>query len=103
MTNATDHDISNMGRCDICGKPIDMRDAGDELATMEFNEPDDDRFSADDIRDAMVRALRGGSPTPADHMLADAIEESGTYVAHQRCVDESSIPDMPTMEDFAEP
>lgn len=96
----SEHDLSNQGRCDVCGKPIDMRDAGDNLATMEFDEPDVDGITIEDARAAMVDALRAGDASPEDHMLADAIEERGTYAAHQRCVDESSIPDFPTEEDL---
>lgn len=91
-------DLSYMGECDICGKPIDMRDAGHELVTMEQGDPPEG-FEEADVVDAMVRALRGCGK-PEDHAAADAYEEEGGFIAHERCYQMTSIPDFPTMGDL---
>jgi hypothetical protein len=76
-----------------------MEHADDELATMEFEDPDVAGLTKEDAREAMVDALRRGNPSPEDHMIADAIEAEGTYIAHQQCVGKTKIPEMPTAED----
>lgn len=99
LTMSEDIDTSNMGRCDVCGKPIDMRDAGDDLVIMEAGDPEPDGHTEQDAIDAMVRALRGVG-TPEDHAVADAYEEEGGFKAHEECYQKTSIPDFPTTEDY---
>ncbi len=95
MTEATDHDLSNMGRCDVCGEPVDMRDEGDELVIME--NAGDGEFDDEAIAQAMARALRR-SGKPEDYSAAKAYEEDGGFMAHEECYQKTSIPDFPTME-----
>lgn len=88
-----DTDISNMGRCVVCGKPIDMRDSEDGLVVLEQTVPDWPGVDEGDIRDAMADALRrhGGAK---NHTLATAYEDGDEIVLHETCHDETALPEM---------
>jgi hypothetical protein len=90
MGNGTD--ISNMGRCVVCGKPVDMRDEGDGLVVMEQHVPDEPGIGETEVREAMADALRQGGPK--DHTLAEAYEDGEEIVLHQRCHDETMLPNL---------
>lgn len=92
-----DMDISNMGRCRICGKPVDLRDQGDELAITEFGE----YIPADEGRKAVVDALRSVG-TPESHAAADAIEDEGDILAHGDCMDIAVFDVLETASDLTE-
>ena len=95
--DAAHHNIRNMGRCDVCGKPIDMEHAEDELVIMEND--DEHGFSEEEIAQAMADALRR-TGRPEDYSAAKAYEEDGGFMAHEECYQKTSIPDFPTMEGF---
>lgn len=90
-------DISNLGRCDVCGEPIDMRDAEDELVIFESAD-DVEGFSVEDMSRAMEDALRR-SGTPEDHAAADAFVENNGFVGHARCVEQTALTDMPMADE----
>lgn len=89
-------DASNVGRCDICGKPMDMRDAGDEVVVYEAGDPGEWGANIDrqDMIDAFVRALRRDG-SPESHAAADEYEKDGELAAHDQCIQKTNIPDMP--------
>jgi len=93
------HDTSNMGRCCICGAPIDLRDEGHDLVAIEQDgDLDDTPVTQDDanaaIADALVRL--GG---PENHALADAIEGQGEPIMHAECEQQTSWDQLPTTAD----
>lgn len=76
---------SNMGRCDICGKPIDL-EAGQKLTVSDGGLPDDEGFW-----DSLANHLeRQGKP--ADYTLAEAFREQHGYKAHRSCMQGTSWP-----------
>ena len=85
--------MSNAGRCDVCGKPVDM-ESGDRLALEEFGVPDEvkeeygttDQEAADAVADALERVGDSG----ADYDLAETIREELAIRAHQSCLDEET-------------
>lgn len=83
---------SNMGRCDICGKTVDLEHADDEMviAAGEDFGNEEEGISADEAIDAIVRAL-DRSDNVKDDMLADALREEQSYRVHQRCLDETTL------------
>lgn len=95
-------DISNMGRCVVCGKPIDMQDEEHELVIMEQNVPDIDGITERDVREGMAEAIRRGGGTPQDHTLAKAYEDGEEIVMHQSCHDETALPDLYATEEQIE-
>lgn len=99
MKKNTGHiDISNMGRCDVCGKPIDMEHEQDNLYIMSTEETEAPEKMAEAMADALRRCGR-----PEDHAVADAFEEENGFKAHSRCYEDTSIPEkFPHMEDFDE-
>lgn len=86
--------MSNAGRCDWCGKTVDM-DSGDEMviaAEEEFGNEEAGvcpQLAAHAVADALERI--GG---PKDAMLADVLRESPSYRLHGRCFDESALSDL---------
>lgn len=73
---------SNMGRCDICGKTIDLEHNDDRLVCTEV--PDVDGFTRQTILDSIVRALeRAGSVE--DVAAADAFKEKMSLESHKSC------------------
>lgn len=86
-------DTSNMGRCVLCGEPIDMRDAGDELIVVELPVPDHPAIDEADIRESMADVLRRYQ-TVADCRLASAFESGGEVRMHGECHDRTSLPEL---------
>ena len=86
--------LSNAGRCDICGRTIDMRDAGDTLAMSEFQLPDEikerydltDQDAADEVADALERVGESG----ADYELAAVIREKRSFRVHEECLTDTN-------------
>jgi hypothetical protein len=94
--------LSNAGRCDWCGKPIDM-ESGDTLTLITEEEMgnEDHDISPQQAADAIADALEGVGG-PKDAMLADEIRDSTGYRLHDRCFEDSSLPELhtePTEED----
>lgn len=86
-------------RCVVCGEPIEM-DEGDTLNVMETPDPDHPDFTEEDAREAMARALRRQA-SPESEMLAQAYENGEEITMHERCHDETALPDLYTdMEEF---
>lgn len=85
--------MSNAGRCDLCGKPIDM-ESGDNLVLSEFGVDDEvkaehgitDRQAIDAVADAMDRVAESG----AGYELARVIRENGAYKLHRECLDDTN-------------
>jgi hypothetical protein len=84
--------LSNAGRCDLCGEPIDMRDSGDSLALWEPTEEGE----SDEWAEAIARALRRSNDDVMTLDLADLIEERGMLdlKVHQSCLDETGYAEM---------
>lgn len=84
---------SNMGRCDLCGNPVDLT-SGDELSSFapaeDSNPPEE--FDGQDVIDGLVRALRGGETDGADLEAARLLEETGVINGHKSCLDDLSLP-----------
>lgn len=87
--------LSNAVRCVVCGDPIDMEHAGDELVVMETPNPDVEGFDETDVREAMARALRRDD-SPESHTLAQAYEDGEEIVMHSRCHDDTEMPNLYT-------
>lgn len=94
-------DTSNFGRCDICGKPIDLRDAGHSLITNEQMEPDHPDVDKQDAVDAVAQAIRR-SGDAKDRMLADVYEGDGNFRVHGDCMEDSVLSDIFEWEDDAD-
>jgi len=90
MATSDDIDLSNFGRCDLCGEPIDLRDAGDEMVMWERT---DDH---EDFGEAIAEALRRCGGDPMTLNLAEMLEERGMagVILHQRCLDETAFAEM---------
>jgi hypothetical protein len=92
--------LSNAGRCDICGSPIDMRDAGDQLVIQEFGV--DEETTAEhgvtdaDAIDAVADAMEAVAESGAGYDLAETIRESGAIRTHERCVSETNFSKLTT-------
>ncbi|WP_135822987.1 hypothetical protein [Halostella litorea] len=95
-----DHSITqNAGRCDICGKPIDM-ESGDRLVIQEAEMPDDvgEEYglsvadAAEAIADALERVGDGG----ADYELARVMREDHAFAVHGDCLDETNFSELQT-------
>lgn len=86
-------DVSNMGRCVVCGGTIDMEHEDDLLVVMEDPDPDVEGITAEDGREAIARALRRDD-SPESHTLAQAYEEGQEIVMHSRCHDETALPNL---------
>lgn len=98
--NTGDIDLSNMGRCVVCGDTIDMRDEGSNLVVMEQNVPDHPDVDEQDVRKSMADALRRYDE-PQNHTLATAYEEGKEIVMHAECHDDTALPDLyPTEEEM---
>ena len=81
--------MSNAGRCDICGRPIDM-DGGDRLIvvedpTLDADIKDEHGISDQDVRDGIADALESVGESGADYDLAHTIRDQGAFKAHKRC------------------
>lgn len=82
---------TNAGRCDVCGDPIDMRDADDTLTTIGFGVQDQkvaetygitDQDAADAVADALERVGESG----ADYDLAETIRADHAITVHKSCL-----------------
>jgi len=94
MTDADRWTLTNAGRCDICGKPVNMRDADDRLVHQEFGvdeatEAEHGITDADAI-DAVADAMEQVGETGAGYDLAEVIREKGSIHTHERCLDETN-------------
>lgn len=96
-----DIDISNMGRCVVCGRPVDMRDEGSTLIVMEQDEIDHPGVDKQDAREAISRALRRYD-APQNHTLATAYDDGDEIVMHEECHDETALPDLYATEEQME-
>lgn len=85
---------SNAGRCDWCGKTVDM-DGGDHLLIAADEDFGNEEYnvSPQEAADAIADALEsiGG---PQDGMLADVLRENPSYRLHGRCFEESALSDL---------
>jgi hypothetical protein len=87
--------LSNAGRCDVCGKTVDMRDSGDTLVMPEFGNLDDEvkdehGLTEQDVIDGVAAALERVGESGADYELARLIREDGSFRAHKSCLDETN-------------
>lgn len=83
---------SNMGRCDLCGKTIDLEHEDDKLVIQEFDDLaiPEEGVSHQEALAGVLRALDASSNV-YDDMAAEAIREDGGYKAHERCSDKMSL------------
>lgn len=85
--------VQNAGRCDVCGKPIDMS-SGDQLTIMEFggdpeiNEQYD--LTDQDMADSVADALEAVAESGADYDLAATIRNQHAFKAHETCLGEQT-------------
>lgn len=84
----------NAGRCDLCGKPIDMS-SGDELVMSEFGIEDEEikeehGLSDQQAIDAVADALEAVGDSGADYELAKIIREEGEIRVHGECLEETN-------------
>lgn len=95
MTDQPDRRIqTNAGRCDVCGRTIDMRDAGDELGSAVVEGASDESrekygHTEQDARDALADGFESVGETGADYELARVIREHGRIHAHRDCLDDT--------------
>lgn len=85
---------SNMGRCVVCGSPIDL-ESGDRLALMEGGDLEDTDFDEQDRREAMAEALRRDD-APESHTLAKAYEDGKEIIMHEECHDKTYLTELYT-------
>lgn len=88
-------DPSNLGRCDVCGEPIDLSGRGEEqeLHIEEFGGegiPVSAQQASDAVADALERL--GG---PKNEMLADHIREEHGYKVDGECYEETGLSELP--------
>lgn len=99
---------SNAGRCDVCGKPVDMRDGGDGLVFIEASDPDAEGVDKQDMIDAMADGLERVAERGHDHAgklreISRVFRQDGIVRAHRRCLDGCGWYDLwPNTGDFAE-
>lgn len=92
---------TNAGRCDICGKFIDMRHGDDELVIAEFGDVED-QFTEEygltdqDAIDAVADALERVAETPEGSELAKCIRETGWMRVHGDCLDGTNYSQLET-------
>ncbi|PGF14424.1 hypothetical protein CP556_21430 [Natrinema sp. CBA1119] len=85
----------NAGRCDLCGKPIDMS-SGERLVMQEFGIPDDADVPAEfdisdqEAADAVADALEAVGGDGADYDLAQTIRDDLEIRVHGDCLDETN-------------
>lgn len=97
--------MSNAGRCDICGEPIDM-ESGDNLVLSEYGVEDEiteehgitDQDAADGVADALERVGDSG----ADYDLAETIRSELAIRVHRSCLDETAYDKLTVPADEAE-
>lgn len=87
---------SSAGRCDICGKPIDMKHAGDTLVVSDpITAPGDikEEYGTTDqaVADAVADALEEVGDSPENHELATVIREQRVFKAHKPCLDKTAM------------
>ena len=87
---------TNAGRCDICGKLIDMRDGGDKLSISEFGVMDEEVKEEYDLDDedaiyAVAQALEAVAETPEGYELAASIRETGWMRVHGDCLEKTNF------------
>lgn len=89
----------NAGRCDWCGKPVDMS-SGDHLiiAAEEDFGNEEHGVSPEEAAAAIADALESVG-SPKDAMLADVIREETGYRLHKRCYEESAFDQLTVPED----
>lgn len=93
---------SNAGRCDWCGKPVDMS-SGDRLMLssredIELEGFEEHGFEISDAIEATADAIeRAGGPK--DEMLADIYRENGEFRLHGECYDESALSEIHGFEE----
>lgn len=75
-------------RCDVCGEAVEPQHSDDVFAEMTIEGTDE--FSKEEIKEAMIEALRA-SGRPEDYSAAEAIEENGMLKGHKRHIDELSV------------
>ena len=77
---------SFMGRCDICGKPIDLEHAGDVLTVYSLDDihVDDEEVNEQMIEEAIIESLEV-SELAEDALLLEALNEHREAKMHQRC------------------
>ena len=86
--------MSNAGRCDICGKPVDMS-SGETLTIQEFGVDEEaaeeygvtDEGAINAVADAMNQVAESG----AGYELAAVIRENGAIRVHDSCLDETNF------------
>lgn len=95
----------NAGRCDICGKMIEM-DGGDTLSISEFTADDEvteehgvtDQDAADSVAEALVRC----DNSPETFELAKAIRNELAFKVHDSCLEETSYDQLTVPADSEE-
>lgn len=86
----------NAGRCDICGKLIDMEHAGHTLVVSDpITAPDDIKeehgTTDQDAADAVADALEEVGDSPENHELTKVIREQREYKSHKSCLGETAM------------
>jgi len=84
----------NAGRCDICGKLVEM-DGGDVLSISEpFGVSDDvseeHGVSDQDAADAVADALERCDDSPETYELAKTIRTDLEFRVHERCLEKTA-------------
>lgn len=80
----------DVGRCDLCGEPIDADDEGFGAVPDGDYETADGRFDVDDFLEAMIRACEF-TDNVMDDMVAETLRENELAVAHLRCWNETTV------------
>lgn len=89
----------NAGRCDICGKLINM-EAGEMLTTATYSVDEEIKAEHDltdeDAINGVADALERVAESPAGYDLAETIRETGEMRAHVSCLDETNYSELET-------
>lgn len=83
----------NAGRCDICGKQIEMEE-GDQLSISEFGVPDDvteeHGVTDQDAAESIADTLESVGDSPEDHELAETIRNELAFKVHEECINKTA-------------
>lgn len=95
--------LSNAGRCDICGRTIDMEGDGDTLTIHDFGVDDDDlpeghEATDQEASDAVAEALERVAESGAGYELAKVIREQHGFKVHADCLEETEYGQLPTAD-----
>lgn len=92
-TGPNEPDIrQNAGRCDICGKPIEMEE-GDGMVISEFGVSDDvteeHGVTDEDAAETIADTLESLGDSPEDYELAETIRNELAFKVHESCINKT--------------